>query len=65
MALVVRKAAVAEKGQGPDERRLARLERAGMIRPASRRRLEEIFRVPPEPGGDVLAALLDERRSGR
>lgn len=53
---------------GPDEGRLARLERAGIIRRASRARLDEILRLPPpapEPGGDVLAALLDERRSGR
>jgi prevent-host-death family protein len=53
---------------GPDEGRLARLERAGIVRRASRGRLAEILRVaPPAPqrGGDVLAALLDERRSGR
>lgn len=53
---------------GPDEGRLARLERAGIIRRARRARLDEIARVPPpaaEPGGDILAALLDERRTGR
>lgn len=53
---------------GPDEGRLARLERAGVIRRARRGRLDEILRVPPpapRAGGDVLAALLDERRSGR
>jgi prevent-host-death family protein len=53
---------------GPDEGRLARLERAGIIRRAHRGRLDEILRVPPpapRAGGDVLAALLDERRSGR
>lgn len=53
---------------GPDEGRLARLERAGIIRRASRNRLDEILRVPPptpQPGGDVLAALLEERRAGR
>jgi prevent-host-death family protein len=53
---------------GPDEGRLARLERAGVIRRARRGRLDEVLRVPPpapEPGGDVLEALLDERRSGR
>ncbi|HET7293614.1 MAG TPA: type II toxin-antitoxin system prevent-host-death family antitoxin [Vicinamibacteria bacterium] len=51
-----------------DEGRLARLERAGLVRRARRPRLDEILRVPPpeaEPGGDVLAALLEERRSGR
>jgi prevent-host-death family protein len=55
-------------GQGDDEGRLTRLERAGIVRRARLSRLEEILRVPPpepEAGGDVLAALLDERRSGR
>jgi prevent-host-death family protein len=53
---------------GPDEGRLARLERAGVIRRAARRRLEEILRVPPPAparGADAVAVLLDERRSGR
>ena len=53
---------------GPDEGRLARLERAGVIRRARRGRLDEILRVPPpaaQAGGDVLAVLLDERRTGR
>ncbi|HSY51562.1 MAG TPA: hypothetical protein VLC46_22355 [Thermoanaerobaculia bacterium] len=53
---------------GPDEGRLARLERAGVIRRARRGRIEEIVRVPPptaEPGGDIVAAVLEERRSGR
>jgi prevent-host-death family protein len=53
---------------GPDEGRLARLERAGIIRRAPRGRLQEILRVlppAPEAGADILAALLDERRSGR
>lgn len=53
---------------GPDEGRLARLERGGILRRAQRSRLDEILRTPPpaaERGGDVLAALLDERRSGR
>lgn len=53
---------------GPDEGRLARLERAGVIRRGRRGRLEEILRVAPplpEAGGDVLAVLLDERRRGR
>lgn len=53
---------------GPDEGRLARLERVGVIRRAPRARLDEILRTPPpapEPGGDILATLLRERRSGR
>jgi prevent-host-death family protein len=53
---------------GPDEGRLARLERAGIIRRARRGRLAEILRMPPpapEAGGDILAALLDERRTNR
>ncbi|HEX3110752.1 MAG TPA: type II toxin-antitoxin system prevent-host-death family antitoxin [Thermoanaerobaculia bacterium] len=52
---------------GPDEGRLARLERAGVIRRARRTRLEEIARVLPpasEPGGDIVDALLEERRRG-
>jgi hypothetical protein len=51
-----------------DEGRLARLERTGVIRRARRGRMEEVLRVPPptpEPGGDIVAAVLDERRSGR
>ncbi len=53
---------------GPDEGRLARLERAGIVRRAQRGRLEEILRVaPPAPaaGGDVVEVLLEERRGGR
>jgi len=53
---------------GPDDGRLARLERAGVIRRAARRRLSEILRVPPPapvPGADAVAALIRERRSGR
>ena len=53
---------------GPDEARLARLERAGVIRRARRGPLEEIVRVlppAPEPGGDIVAAVLEERRSAR
>src|SRR3989304_8651506 len=51
---------------GPDEGRLARLERAGIIRRAGRARLDEILRVPPpvpEPGADVVAALIEERQA--
>ena len=53
---------------GPDEGRLARLARAGVIRRARRGRLAEILRVPPtaaQAGGDILAAFLHERRTGR
>lgn len=53
---------------GSDEGRLARLERAGIIRRAGRARLDEILRVPPpvpEPGADVVAAMIEERRAGR
>lgn len=56
------------EASGPDEGRLARLERAGIIRRARHARSEEIVRKPPpapESGGDILAALLDERRKGR
>ena len=53
---------------GRDEGRLARLERAGIIRRAPEARLDQIAHVqPPAPakGGDIVAALLEERRSGR
>jgi len=53
---------------GPDDGRLARLERAGIIRRARAVRLEEIWRVPPpvaEAGGDIVEVLMDERRSNR
>lgn len=59
---------VCEGDGGPDGGRLARLERSGVIRRARRNRLEEILRVPPpapESGGDIVAAVLEERRSGR
>ena len=55
-------------GHGPEEGRLARLERAGIVRRAPRGRLDEILRVPPpapEAGGDIVAVLLEERRGGR
>jgi prevent-host-death family protein len=58
----------AAEGAGADEGRLARLERAGLVRRASRGRWSEILRVDPPapaPGGDILAALVAERRSGR
>jgi prevent-host-death family protein len=53
---------------GPDEGRLARLERAGVIRRARRAHLDDIARVPPpaaEAGADILNVLLAERRGGR
>ena len=53
---------------GPDEGRLARLERAGIVRRAREAPLPEIGRVPPPApvsGGDILAVLIDERRRGR
>ena len=59
---------VSGSGAGPDEGRLARLERAGVIRRAGHSRLEEIVRVlppAPEQGADIVAAVLKERRSGR
>jgi prevent-host-death family protein len=65
---VARLEPVSSAGDGPDEGRLARLERAGIIRRARHGRLDEILRTSPpapEAGGDVVAALLDERRSGR
>ena len=52
----------------PDEERLARLERTGVIRRARHGRLEEMGRIAspaPEPGGDIVAAVLEERRNGR
>ena len=53
---------------GPDEGRVARLERAGVIRRSQRPPLDEILTVaPPAPlaGGDAVAAVIEERRSGR
>jgi prevent-host-death family protein len=52
---------------GPDEGRLARLERAGVIRRARLGRLPEILSAPPAPegGGDILRALIEERQSNR
>jgi len=67
----VRQATISETNNahpGPDEGRLARLERAGIIRRARRGRLPEILNAPPpaaEAGGDILRALLEERRSNR
>jgi prevent-host-death family protein len=53
---------------GLDEGRLARLERAGIIRRAREGRMDQIARVPPPApvaGGDIVAVLIDERRRGR
>jgi prevent-host-death family protein len=66
---VARLEPVAQPDQaGHDEGRLARLERAGIIRRAREAALDQIARVaPPAPlsGGDIVAALVDERRGGR
>lgn len=52
-----------------DDERLARLERAGIIRPGRGRRvpLEELAQplAPGEQPAGVLEALLEERREGR
>jgi hypothetical protein len=51
-----------------DKGHLARLERTDVVRRARRGRMEEILRVPPpapEAGGDIVAAILEERRNGR
>ena len=57
-----------EEANGSDDQRLARLEGAGVIRRTSRERLDEILDVPPiapERGADILAALLEDRRTAR
>ena len=57
-----------EDEAGPDEGRLRRLERAGVVRRAREGRLDEIARVsPPAPvgEGDIVAAIVAERRGGR
>jgi antitoxin (DNA-binding transcriptional repressor) of toxin-antitoxin stability system len=51
-----------------DEGRLARLERAGIIRRAKAPPPLDILREPPpkpKEGGSVLQALLEEREEGR
>ncbi len=53
---------------GADEDRIARLERAGVVRRARGAPAADVLttRAPrPKKGADVLAVLLDERRSGR
>jgi prevent-host-death family protein len=53
---------------GADEGRLSRLERSGVIRRAEQPPLREILDAPPPaplPGGDAVAMVVAERRSGR
>jgi prevent-host-death family protein len=50
------------------EGRIARLERAGLVRRPRRRRPKKLFAESPprsKSGASVLEALLDERRTGR
>lgn len=50
------------------EGRIARLERAGLVRRPRRRRPKKLFEQPPprpKGGASVLQALLDERKTGR
>lgn len=52
--------------KGDDEGRLARLERAGIIRRGKGGIAEEILREkPPRARKSVVEALLEERREGR
>ncbi|WP_422001484.1 type II toxin-antitoxin system Phd/YefM family antitoxin [Reyranella sp.] len=54
-------------GVAPDER-LARLVRAGIVRPRSAKPARSALSSPPpqaKAGASALAALLDERREGR
>ena len=52
-------------GTSGDER-LMRLERAGLLRRATRRlSLERLRAAAPKPKASVVEALLEERRSGR
>jgi prevent-host-death family protein len=52
---------------GPDEGRIARLERAGVARRGRNRLVRQILneQPPQAEGGSVLEALLEERRGGR
>lgn len=55
-------------GVVPDDERLARLIRAGIIRPRSGKPARSLLSKPPpqaKRGASALAALLDERREGR
>ena len=57
--------AVGNEEAGDDEARLARLERAGLIRRGTGKRVDALLTPPPDVGGGVLEALLEERREGR
>jgi prevent-host-death family protein len=55
-------------GGGPDEGRLARLAREGVVRPARGTTPKELFATAPpraRKGASAIRALLDERRDGR
>ena len=54
-------------GAGDDEARLARLERAGLIRRPRKKLDVEAFLAQPkiDVGGGVVDLLLEERRTGR
>jgi len=65
---VARLVPVWEAGRGAAAGRLERLERAGLARRGSGRVVEEILRREPPragKGGDILEALLSERRESR
>jgi len=50
---------------GDDEAWLQRLERAGIVRRGTGGKSELLLTPPPDVGGGVLEALLEERREGR
>ncbi|MFQ5789576.1 MAG: type II toxin-antitoxin system Phd/YefM family antitoxin [Acidobacteriota bacterium] len=60
---------VVPAGAGEEDGRLARLERAGLIRRSRQAvaRDKTLARLPPKAlkGGDILKALLSEREEGR
>ena len=54
--------------EGDENGRLARLERAGLLRRGSGSRSGEILKQPPPKavkGGDIVQALLSDREAGR
>jgi len=58
----------ADDNNADPEGRLARLERAGIIRRSKSAPALDILKLPPpkpKKGGSVLQALLDERKEGR
>jgi len=56
----------APEGRAAGDERLARLERAGLLRRATRRvSLTALREGAPRPRASVLEALLEERREGR